>query len=236
MRGKYTLLLVDADDTLLDFKRCEHDALRQVLREAGLPDSDEWIALYSGINDRMWKMLERKEITKPELRVRRFREFLAEMHCPADAERIAETYERTLGTKHFLLPGAAEACRKLSGRIPMYVITNGLEPVQKCRLAESGITSWFDGVFISGQIGAEKPSKAFFDAVEAQLGPLDRARTLVIGDSLTSDIAGAVNAGMDSLWISRGRPAPEYPPYTYVLSSFAEVPAFLGMDGGDTRQ
>ena len=228
---KYRLLLVDADDTILDFKRCEHDALRTVLQSFGLPDSDEVIALYSGINDRMWKMLEKKEITKSELRVRRFREFLEKTGYSADAEAVASAYEQALGTKHFLLPGAAEACQTLSGHIPMYIITNGLESAQKRRLAESGITSWFDGVFISGQIGAEKPSKAFFDAVEARLGALDRDTVLVIGDSLTSDIAGAVNAGFDSLWITRGKPAPDFPPYTYCLSSFAEVPAFLGIGG-----
>ena len=233
---KYRLLLVDADDTILDFKRCEHDALRTVLQNFGLPDGDEVIAVYSGINDRMWKMLEKMEITKSELRVRRFREFLEKMGYSADAEAVASAYEQALGTKHYLLPGAAEACQALSGHIPMYIITNGLGYAQKRRLAESGITSWVDGVFISGQIGAEKPSKAFFDAVEARLGALDRDTTLVIGDSLTSDIAGAVNAGFDSLWITRGKPAPDVTPYTYCLSSFAEVPAFLGIGGEENAK
>ena len=230
MRKKYTLLLVDADDTVLDFKRCEHDALRNVLLQFGFPASDGIIAIYSEINDRMWKLLEKKEITKPDLRVRRFRDFLEQMHYPADAVQVADAYEAALSREHHLLPGAGEAAQKLSGKIPMYIITNGLEPVQKYRLAESGINGWFDGVFISGKIGAEKPSAAFFAAVERELGGLDRAHTLVIGDSLTSDIAGAVNAGLDSLWISRGKKAPAEPKYTYMLSEFAEVPAFLGLD------
>ena len=227
---KYTLLLVDADDTVLDFKRCERDALRLVLQRFGLPDGDGIIAIYSEINDRMWKLLEKKEITKSELRVRRFRLFLEQMGYCADAEKIADAYENALSSVHHLLPGAAEACRKLSGRIPMYIITNGLEPVQRHRLAESGITDWFDGVFISGKIGAEKPSRAFFDAVERELGGLDREHTLVIGDSLTSDIAGAVNAGLDSLWITRGKALPHERSFTYSLTEFADVPAFLGLD------
>lgn len=224
---KYEWLLFDADMTLLDFKRCERDALKLVLRNHGCPDDDFTVEEYSKINDMMWKMLERGEILKSVLRAERFRRFVAKMGFDADAEAMAVEYEDTLSTFSWMLPGARECLDALRPYYKLYIITNGLADVQHRRLHDSGLDAMTDGVFISGELGYEKPSREFFDIATSKIEGFDVSRALVIGDSLTSDIAGAVRYGIDSCWLSFGKKKPDYMPITYVINDISGLPALL---------
>lgn len=226
----YHWLLFDADDTLLDFLRSEHDALAETLSGAGLPAGEDVISVYSGINAALWKKLELGQIRKERLRFQRFEELCAHYGWETDAAALAETYALRLSEKSYVLPGAVECCRALSatGKYEMYVITNGIRSIQKARFGASAVKPFFLRSFISDEIGADKPSRAFFDAVAAAIPGFDRTRALVIGDSLTSDIRGGREYGIDTCWFNRrGAEVPSDGSITYVINDISHLPALL---------
>lgn len=228
---KYKWLLFDADDTLLDFHRAEHDALAKTLAEVGLPADDEAIKVYSEINNGFWKALERGEVTKDRLRYLRFACFVERYGYDIDAAMLADSYENHLATQNYLLPGAESVCRALYGKYKMYIITNGLVFVQKSRFGTCAIRDLFEKSFISDEIGCQKPGKGFFDAVVAGIEGFDVSEALVIGDSLTSDIKGGINYGIDTCWLNRyGKPVPEDMDITYVIHDISELPRLLGVE------
>lgn len=194
-------ILWDLDGTLLDFQAAEHAAIQECFRQFGLGEcTDEMVARYSAINDRWWKLLESGRKTKPEILTGRFEEFFrSEGIC---CDRIPEfnmDYQLRLGdTIRFNDDGYA-LIGHLRGRVKQYVVTNGTFVAQEKKLARSGLGALFDGVFISDCIGAEKPSKAFFDAVFGEIG-FDGEETVIVGDSLTSDIRGGCEAGIRTCW------------------------------------
>ena len=198
----YTYLLFDVDQTLLDFHRSEHEAIIQTLTEYACPVSEHIVSLYSRVNDEHWKMLERGEIDRATLRWRRFAA-LGERagFVIADPEAFACSYEENLSQKSYLLDGALEVCRRLSGHYEMCTVTNGHARVQHGRFDPSPLAPLFSHCFISGEMGCNKPSQAFFDIVCQTLPELEPGKTLVIGDSLTSDIAGGVAWGCDTCWL-----------------------------------
>lgn len=224
MPKKYEWLLFDADDTLLDFKLGEHRAITATLSEAGLPTDDEVIATYSRINDNLWKMLERGEVTKDRLKVLRFTRFCEHYGFDRDGAALAETYVENLKKQTVLLDGAEEVCRALYGKYKMYIITNGIEAVQKARFGGSAIKEYFEKCFISDAVGVAKPKKGFFDAVAADIEGFDKSQALIIGDSLTSDIKGGVEYGIDTCWLNpNGKELPEGMNTTYVIKDIREV-------------
>ena len=200
---RYDTVLMDADDTLLDFRRSEREALSDTMKEIGVEPTDERIRAYSEINASLWKALERGEIEKSVLLYRRFSLFAEYLELPADEERdrhMAEYYMQSLSTKGYLLDGARELCRSLYGKARLYIVTNGVEFIQKGRYAVCGLGDYVDGVFISGVIGHEKPSRAYFERVAAEIPDFCPEKTLMVGDSLTSDIRGGVGFGLDTCW------------------------------------
>lgn len=220
----YTTLLFDADNTLFDFTRSEHDALIQCLKTRGLAHDEETVALYSRINDGHWKKLERGETTRDALRVDRFADFFAAIGADCDASRMADDYMVALSEQHYLLPGAEELLKSLALSCRMYLITNGSTFIQTRRFIPSPVYPLLSGMFISEDMGVEKPSRAYFDAVTAAIPDFDPASTLVIGDSLTSDIQGGINAELDTCWYNpKGKPLPAGLPVTFVVSSFDEL-------------
>ncbi len=221
---RYTTLLFDADGTLLDFSRSEDEAVRQTMLLAGIEPDDAKVATYSKINDGLWKMLERKEIEKSVLLYRRFELFCEHYGYSADARKMATDYMELLSQKGYLLDGARELLLSLHGKVKMYIITNGVDFIQRRRYAGSGISELFDGIFISGELGFEKPDPKYFECVEQSIGKLSRENTIVIGDSLTSDIRGANNYGLDSCWYNpKAKPCGNVATPTYTALSFADV-------------
>ena len=221
---RYTTVLFDADGTLLDFSRSEDEAVRETMLLAGIEPDDEKVATYSRINDGLWKMLERKEIEKNVLLYRRFELFCEHYGYSADARKMATDYMEQLSQRGYLLDGARKLLLSLQGKVKMYIITNGVDFIQRRRYAHSGISEFFDGIFISGELGFEKPDPKYFECVESSLGVLSRESTLVVGDSLTSDIRGANNYGFDSCWYNpKAKPLSDAAHPTYTALSFDEV-------------
>lgn len=226
--ARYSTILFDADNTLLDFDRSEREALFDALRFMGVKPRDEMIPVYSAINVAHWKKLERGEITKTELRSARFVKFFEQYGIKADAQRMADAYTEFLSTKSYLMEGALEVCEMLAKHCRLYVITNGIASVQVGRFDPSPLFPLFSGVFISEEIGVEKPARAFFDAVATGISDFDPADTLVVGDSLTSDIQGGINAGIDTCWFNRkDERAPSDMPITYTVNSLKDLPALI---------
>ena len=228
MPKKYEWLLFDADDTLLDFKLGEHRAITATLADAGLPTDDEVIATYSRINDNLWKMLERGEVTKDRLKVLRFTQFCEHYGFECDGALLADAYVENLKKQTVLLDGADDVCRALYGKYKMYIITNGIEAVQTARFGGCAIKEYFEKCYISDAIGVAKPKKGFFDAVAADIEGFEPSRALVIGDSLTSDIKGGVEYGIDTCWLNpTGKEVPDGMDITYVIGDIRELLGIL---------
>lgn len=225
---KYDFLLFDADGTLLDFKRSEAEALREAMVMNGIEPSDERVAIYSEINDGLWKRLERGEIEKKVLLYHRFELLFEALGVVGDAKKMAKDYMNGLSTKGYVLDGAEEMCRALYGKAKMYIVTNGVEFIQRGRYAVCGIDKYFDDVFISDVIGAEKPSVEFFEYVSRHVKGFDPSRAIIIGDSLTSDMRGGLNYGIDTCWYNPAwKSCPADMELTCIANSFDEVMDFI---------
>lgn len=221
---RYKTILFDADNTLMDFTKSEREALTDTLHLMGITPSEEIIATYSAINDAMWKKLERGEIEKSALRVARFAEFAKHYGWQLDVEKMAFSYTDFLSQKTYLIDGALELCRQLAAHCELYIITNGLKFVQERRFAATPLKPLFRDAFISEEMGAEKPHKAYFDEMARRIPDFAPEHALVVGDSLSSDIRGGVNAGIDTCWFNpKGAPAPADLPITYVVKALEEI-------------
>jgi len=196
----YDIILFDADDTLLDFKLAEKTAIKQVLELHGLPSDNTVISKYSEINKNCWKMLERREITKDYLKILRFRELCEFFSFDIDPQELASSYQHSLSEQSFVKDGAIDVCKRISEKCDIYIVTNGIKTIQTKRLHNSGLLPYVKKSFISEDIGFEKPDVRYFEVVAASIPEFSKERCLVIGDSLSSDIAGGRNFGLDTCW------------------------------------
>lgn len=227
---KYEILLFDADHTLFDFEKSEYIALRGALLSLGLPASDAHIKRYSDINCEYWKKLERGEIDKERLLLERFEVFCREYGFAEYAEALSDLYIEKLSSQADLLDGALELVASASKKYRLFIITNGLKTTQDGRFAISPITKYFEKIFISEVIGWEKPSAEFFDFVANSIDGYNAEKTLVIGDSLTSDIKGAINSGLDCIWYNpKKKSVPDGWNITYNVSNYGEIYRILGI-------
>ncbi|MBR6114635.1 MAG: YjjG family noncanonical pyrimidine nucleotidase [Oscillospiraceae bacterium] len=226
-------VLWDLDGTLLDFKASESAAIKKCFEIFGFGEcTDEMVARYSAVNMRHWEMLERGERTRDEILCGRFEEFLTS--CGLDgsaAEAFNLEYEERLTDTVRFLPGAKETVEALRGRVRQCVVTNGNRLVQYPKLRRSGLDRLIDGVFVSEEVGAEKPTRAFFDRVFAALGDADPTAYLIVGDSLTSDMRGGVNAGIRTCWYNprRERNAAGLP-LDYEIDALERVIGIIGKE------
>lgn len=203
MERKYTTLLFDADNTLLDFDKAENEALKSVMAIYNLPATEENCRKYSEINDGLWKRFEKGEIEKAEIKSTRFREFFRYLGVTEnfDPLQVNEKYLSFLKEGGYTVEGASELCRSLTEKgYSIYIITNGIALTQARRLEKSGLLPYISDVFVSETVGVPKPKKEYFDYVLQSITEKDTSKILVIGDSLTSDIKGAENAGLDYIW------------------------------------
>ncbi|MBO4331224.1 MAG: YjjG family noncanonical pyrimidine nucleotidase [Oscillospiraceae bacterium] len=193
-------ILWDVDGTLLDFEKTERFALKKCLADIGAAADDAAAARYSRINDAYWKRLERGECSRAEVAVGRFRDFFAAEGISADPAAFDAAYKRALCERQFLNDDCAALCDELGEYVRQFVVTNGSAAVQYSRLRSSGLYYVMNGVFISEEIGFEKPSAEFFDTVLSVIGPEEKDETVIIGDSLSGDMLGGVNAGILCWW------------------------------------
>lgn len=209
---RYKTVLFDADNTLFDFNAAEEQALRRTMETRGLSFDRERLTRYAAINRELWDAFHRGEVEQEWLKTERFRRFGGELGWSGDPEAWDEEYLDALGDCGALLPGALELLQVLKPHCKMGLATNGLQKVQRKRLAGNPATPYFDGIFISQEMGVGKPEPAYFEKVLKALGA-DRTTTLMVGDDLLSDIQGAINAGIDCAWYSpngEDSPLPTY--------------------------
>ena len=230
----YRTLLLDADNTILDFFKCEKVALRSCLIHRGLPSDDETVAIYSAINDNQWKRLERREISRQEVLVGRFRIFFDRLGYDGNPEEMQDEYTEALAGQNFLMEGALDVCRSLSGEYDLFIVTNGNSYNQHKRIDSSPVRPYLLDVFISEELGADKPSQAYFEEVANRIrtrtGRFEKDEVLLVGDSLSSDIAGGNRFGIDTCFLSYGRTdCPGFPEYrsTYTIHDIRELPDLL---------
>lgn len=205
MDSRYTSILWDVDGTLLDFLYSQKYAIRKCFWTAGLEITEEQISRYSQINDEYWRRLELGEITKEELLTGRFTALFCEYGIEGvDVEAFRQEYQEALGSVYCFLDDSLTICKSLQGRFQQYVITNGVASTQRNKLKLSGLFEVMDDVFISEEAGYPKPQKEFFDYCLDRIREKDRTRILIVGDSLTSDIRGGVQAGIPTCWYHNG--------------------------------
>lgn len=197
-----TTILWDVDGTLLSFTEAEKAAIQACFRYFGLPEcTDEMVARYSGINARYWERMELGEITKARVLRGRFEEFFAaEGVAFSDIDAFNAEYQVRLGDTICYIDDSFELVKRLRGRVRQYGVTNGTVLAQEKKLRRSGFGELFDGVFISGRIGVEKPGRGFFDHVFAHIPPCAPDEVMIVGDSLTSDMRGGAAAGIVTCW------------------------------------
>lgn len=196
------ILLLDLDDTILDFGWAEEQAITRTMTDFGIDPTPETRSLYSRINKDYWRRLERKELTHEQVRVGRFAEFFRTIGADADANACADTYVGYLAQGHHFLPGAEDAVKRLSGKYRLFLVTNGNAPVQKGRLKSADLPRYFENIFISQEIGANKPAVEFFDRCFVQIPDFAKEKAMIVGDNLMSDILGGSNAGIATCWVN----------------------------------
>lgn len=221
-------ILFDLDDTLLDFHKAEAAAIKKTFSHIGIPADDAVIARYSDINASQWRRLEKGEISREQVLVERFDILFAELGVRIPSEMAQKTYEYLLGVGHYFIDGAPEILDALHGRYRLYLVSNGTANVQDRRLHSADMEKYFDGVFISERVGYNKPSKAFFDACFAQIDGFEKDKAIIVGDTLSSDILGGINAGIKTCWFNpKGLPADPAIPADYEIRALPELPALL---------
>ncbi len=200
--SKYKTLLFDIDDTLLDFSSAEDEALHRLFAENGLSLTDEVENRYKEINGGLWAAFERGEVSREEIVDTRFERLFNAYGKRADGKRLGSRYQQFLAENHDLIEGASELIQSLASEFDLYIVTNGVSKTQYKRLHESGLYSFFRDIFVSEDTGYQKPMKEYFDYVFSHITSIDQSSTLIIGDSLSSDIKGGLNAGIDTCWFN----------------------------------
>lgn len=201
------VILWDIDGTLLDFIKAEYAAIKKCFEVFQLGEcTDEMISRYSKINRGYWERLERKEITKPEVLVGRFRDFFSGENIDTNcAEEFNKEYQIRLGDTICFCDDSYELIKSFKDRVKQYAVTNGTKIAQDKKLVKSGLIDLFDDIFISEEVGYEKPDIRFFEHVWAKIGAYKPDEVMIVGDSLTSDIQGGNNAGIVCCWYNPKR-------------------------------
>ena len=222
---KYDLVLFDADDTLLDFEKAEEQALMDLFQHYGL-SYDECAGDYRRINNACWAAFERGEMTQSVLRRERFERFCACRLPMENPPSVAAFYEHALSTKNDMLCGASETVKAISGKLPIVIVTNGIASIQRPRITSSPIFQYISDLLISEETGHQKPDPGMLYMAIEKFGTA-KARTLMIGDSLTSDMRAAQAAGVDFLWYNpKGKTPPDNAFITYETNNISKFPQY----------
>lgn len=223
--AKYYCILFDADNTLLDFDAAESKALADTLRNYGIEPDAETVQTYRTINEELWRQLEKGQLRRDKLMAERFTRFLKAVDAAGNGAEMNKFYLEQLSTHPDLAaPNVLDVLKELSEVATLAVVTNGFDRVQSRRVAESGMKDFIEEVFVSEKLDSEKPNRKIFDAALRSLGVENREHVLMVGDSLTSDIQGGANAGLDTCWFNPNHtenPGKVIP--TYEIASLEEL-------------
>ena len=221
-------IFIDLDDTIFDFHKSEAAALSGMLCKLNISPTPEILSLYSKINRMGWERLERGERTRDRILVERFELLFAELKSDASPTDAQYLYEGNLSREYQYIEGAEELILSLHGKYKLYLASNGTARVQDSRIEKSGISKYFDGIFISERIGHNKPNREFFEKCFDTIPNFSKEEAIIVGDSLTSDILGGNNAGIRTCWYNpHGKPIRADIPASYEIREFRELPELL---------
>ncbi len=199
---KYTTVLLDLDQTILDFNKIEKYAISKVIEENGLIPTIDMIKQYHEIDMLWWEKFERGEVELENLLVNRFHEYFSLYGLEVNGPIVNKHYLQYLSDEVYYIDGAQDFLKELNKKLKIIVITNGLCNVQKRRLAKTDITKYFSKIYISENMLYRKPQKEFFDIVLKE-NNLTNEECIILGDSLTSDMRGGINASIDTCWFNQ---------------------------------
>ena len=224
---RFKAVLIDIDNTLFHFDESSYKALKKAFAAYGVDFTREMFHDYEALNDHYWKLFERGEIERARLFYERFDVYFSRIGLKADGREFDHLYRIHLSEGYDLMPHAEELLQALQGKYKVFVVTNGDAMTQDARIAGAGLGKYFDGVFISERVGCQKPDKAFFDAVFAAIGEEYRTCSLLVGDSLSSDMQGGRNAGIPTCFYGKRERADAR--CDYVIEDLLELLPILGI-------
>lgn len=225
---KFRTIFLDLDDTLLDFGAAERVAISKTFRGLGIEPTEALLRRYSEINVSQWEAMERGELTRDRVLVRRFELLFTELGLDLDAAATEDVYRGYLGIGHYFVEGAVELLEYLAPKYDLYIASNGVAATQDSRLASAGICHYFKDIFISETTGYHKPERGYFDYCFARIPNFDPAKALMVGDSLTGDILGGRNAGIKTCWFNpKGKTGRADIVPDYEIRSLAELKSIL---------
>jgi len=224
---KYTTLLLDLDNTLLDFNKAEYHAIKAVLKKYSLPFSDDIASLYSEINLKYWKRFEKGEIEKKDIFENRFIELFSVLGESRDEKAFSKDYFAFLSEGYYTVDGAEDLLKYLKDKgYYLVAATNGVSLTQHKRIRLSGLEKYFYKVFVSEDTGHQKPEKEYYDYIINNIPEKDKQRLLIVGDSQSSDILGGINSMIDTCWYNPKDQKPTYKS-TYVITDLSELKNIL---------
>ena len=235
-RPRYSWLIFDADGTLFDFHRGETLALQSTSEKYGFSYSPHLHDVYGAISAELWGRFERGEMPLEQLRVVRFERLFGQLGIDLEPEPFNHDFMEALGRQTQLLDGAEEVVRDLSARFQLLLATNGIAVVQRARFSRSSIRRYFEDVVISDEIGVAKPQPEYMDEAFSRMGNPPKSEVLLIGDSLSSDIAAGANYGIDTCWFNPNRlPLDGFPQPTYEIEYLSQIDAIVSGGRPDRR-
>lgn len=219
---RFRAILMDNDGTLMNFKAGEMNAIQHTLNCLGI-DDPMGAQVYIRINEQCWKDFEKGLITQSALRIRRFRELIEHYGLDIDPTEAGDIYEEALSKQAILLPGALDVVKAISAKLPVLILTNGISHIQHGRIDSSPLAPYLSGLLISEDIGAPKPAPDMYLKALEML-KISPSEALMIGDSLTSDIQGAINAGIPACWYNPEHKArPEHLSIDYEIDRIEQM-------------
>lgn len=204
---RYQTLLFDVDDTLLDFHAAEDQALRKLFASENMALTPEMKTAYQKMNLGLWEEFEKGQITRQQVTENRFGRLFQQFGIAVDSSALEQRYRSFLNEGHQLLGNSRQIIADLAQKADLYVVTNGVSKTQYRRLTDAQLLPYFKDIFVSEDTGYQKPMPEYFDYVFRRIPHFTKEETVIIGDSLTSDIKGGANVGIDSIWLNPGKKA-----------------------------
>ncbi len=222
------IILIDLDNTLIDFNECARHSIINAFSELGFTYTDKVFETFITENVKIWKRLEKGEITKPQLRADRWNIILGKLGIDFDGTILEEMFENGVAKGAYAVEGAYELLDYLKDKYKLYIVSNGFRFVQESRLKIGNFEKYFCDVFVSEDVGIPKPAKEFFDYCFDKLGNPDKNDTILIGDSLSADIIGGINYGIDTIWFNKNNePLPDRVNPTYTVNTLKKIQGIL---------